>query len=167
MLTISNLASTTFQTSTSGFLHYRYDHLCTNFDHNASETSFSGDRALLTGNAVGYVYVSGSFVTTSVFGSAPPLTLTVGTGTYNTAASTGAALLTGSLTTFPFVSEFTSSGTPYTMLRASVLFTSMTAGSLGAEGYMLGTFTASGSSETVSVSGAAYFSLTRPGNCPV
>jgi hypothetical protein len=167
-LNISALASTSVSQSSSsftGYLDYRYDHVCTNFHHNARETTFSGDRALLTGSIYGVSWSSGSLLGSTSVGPCPPLTMTVISGVYDTVGSTGYAYLLGGISTFPFVSDFAGSNI-YSTLSAAMSFNMTNLGLSGVSGNIFAEFAAGGASTYVT-SAFGQFSLARGGICNV
>jgi hypothetical protein len=169
MLNIGSLATSVLTLSSSstftGYLDYRYDHICTNFHHNATETTFSGARALLTGGIYGISWSSGSLLGSTSFGPCPPLTMTVINGSYNTAASTGYAYLLGGISTFPGISEVAGSDI-YSTLSAGMSFNMTNLGLSGVSGEIFAEFAAIGASSYVT-SAYGRFSLARGGMCNV
>ncbi|MGE0702639.1 MAG: hypothetical protein AB7P22_01745 [Vicinamibacterales bacterium] len=75
---------------------YRFDSICTNFDHDASSTSFTGNLAIL-GGVQALLYTSGLLSSTLSSLFTNPIFFTVVNGVYDTVNSTGSALLTANI----------------------------------------------------------------------
>jgi len=77
--------------------------ICTSFDHDASQTTFTG-TVILSGFAYYEAYSSGTLVTTfsDTEEGDGTFSLTVDVGEYDTTASTGYAEMAGTLTDFQF-----------------------------------------------------------------
>jgi hypothetical protein len=170
MLTIESigLSSTTEVSGTTasflGVIDYLFDHVCTTFDHDASQDNFDGEPARLTGFARGQVFSNGT-LSLSTTEDGLWLLLTVIKSTFDTAASTGNAGLTGSLTTLPFVAEFNTVD-PLTSLTAFVGMEFGLAGSTGITGTINGFFTAFAATSSAEFSASPRpFSLARGGLC--
>ncbi len=82
-------------------LYFVMPTICTSFDHDASQTSFSG-TVVLSGFAYYEAYSSGSLVTTfsDTDEGSGAFTLTVDSDVYDTVASTGEATVIGTFTEF-------------------------------------------------------------------
>jgi hypothetical protein len=80
-------------------LYVLFPTICTSFDHDASETTFTG-TVILNGFAYYEAFSSGSLVTTfsDTDEGSVARTLTVALGEYDTVASTGEAELVGTIT---------------------------------------------------------------------
>jgi hypothetical protein len=82
-------------------LNFLFPTICTSFDHDASETTFTG-TVILSGFNYYEAFSSGSLVTTfsDTDEGAGAITLTVNSATFDTVASTGQAHVIGTFTEF-------------------------------------------------------------------
>jgi len=74
----------------------RANELCTSFEHDPGDTTFSG-QAALRGFLHASLFTSGTFVSTFTEGDGSPLVFSVVSGSFDAAAGTGAGQLTASI----------------------------------------------------------------------
>lgn len=145
---------------------FRYNDICTNFDHDLNSTSFSG-RALLNGTMHASLVSSGSTATTYTM-AAPPLTLTVGGNSLLVTNSTelaGTASVTGGITSLSMLALIDDEPLTSITYAAQITFSlsnNVMLGFIGGSGWG---YEASGGISIPYDSGS--FSVTRGGTCNV
>lgn len=103
LLTITDTTVTPLNFTGDIVFSYRFESMCTSFDHDASSTTFTGGLVIL-GAVHAELYTSGSLSST-LTEPMDALSFTVVNGVFDTVASTGSALLTGTFTDIPLSDE--------------------------------------------------------------
>lgn len=139
-------------------LEYRYNNICSNFDHSSGATEFSGNARINGGTAYRH-----SSTTTISLGTAPALTLGVSDGTYNSSGPQAFWVMTMSPVSNPY-SGFSFGLTALSSIAASV-FASVSFSNVDDASGLLGGYL--GIQSGPITYGASSFALSRGGSCPV